>query len=222
MKPVLLSLIALLFLGSCSVQQQFTFKKDFSGSSEVLFDMEAVVGMMKTDSTAGSDSLAMVKQGLSSFNDQLKTMPEQIPLPPQAAGWGISNAKFKKQGEGKFSITFDFKNLDGLNKYLQNGIAGNDSSAATRPKIDYFSAKGKTFTYHIPNLSGVAGLPNMGGASMGDLSKLMTYKTTLNFEKTIRKVTVDNLEVTSDKHTVSFTLKDLASEKPSKLTILLK
>ncbi len=211
-------------MSGCTVQQQFSFKKDFSGTSEVVFDMSTMMSLMKTDSTS-SDSAAMMKQGFSQLTQQLDMTPEQIPLPPEASGWGISDARFKKIDEGKYQITMSFKNLDGLNKYLSNSMsaAGGAMGGTTNTVTDYFSIKGKVFTYQVPGFSGAAGLPNMGGASPEDISKLMVFKTTLIFEHTIKKVESENLEVVSDKHSVSFTIKDLGkTDKKSKLVIKLK
>lgn len=99
-------LYGLLSLASCSIKEEIHFNKDLSGRMTYSIDLGGMMGMMQGMGNA-----------LDSTKEDTKLKPEMMTGLFDEVGTleGISNFK-SNATEGEISLSFDFKDLDALNR----------------------------------------------------------------------------------------------------------
>lgn len=167
---------------SCTITQEFQFKKDFSGNTRLSIDMGSLMEMM-----AGMDSTGTQTQSMKDSLDFV--FKESI---GKLDSIGIKNIKYGwEEGSQVLYISYDFDDIDMLNKSLNASNQGNAAfgqAVGSEPHV-YFARKGKTLTYKgIKSTNDAANSADM--ESMKDYYK---YNLLFGFERKV--VNVDNLNV---------------------------
>ncbi len=177
-------LFLLLFsLGACSIEEEIHFNKDFSGKLTRSLDFSGMMQMAKSLNPEGDSAKNPLEQG----------MPEE--LSPELDIEGIRNFKMNMDKEGAINLSFDFDNLDALNKAYNkltmenmknipglesmgsNGggftpgtlsddeVENTETNTTPKPEHLYFARKGKNF-YYYPSKSDTEENNEMEGSGM--------------------------------------------------------
>jgi hypothetical protein len=199
--------LIIFILSSCTITQEFYFNKDFSGTYTSTIDMSELIKAMNTN---GKED--------KSFTDSLNLMLKQTE--EKMKGTGISNLKSGWKNDKILFISYDFSNIDVLNKALNNsGIS--DNNAPTGEDFVFFTLKRKTLTYH--------GIPPKetaeGGKDLGAMKDYYKYKAIFSFERKIKKADNPKYKISEDKHKAEMTAPLFDITKPdfnSKIKFKLK
>jgi hypothetical protein len=125
--------LIVLFAGCLTIEENYTFKKDGSGTMEYVVDMSAMAEFMKSMEKMGDGKADKEKKGLDGMEmsgtvDQLKTLT------------GIKKVKLKKEQDGYVQrISFSFKDIAALNAAL-NALMPDSTGA----KQEFFHWDGNT------------------------------------------------------------------------------
>lgn len=176
------ALIGLFALSSCSIEEEIHFNKDYSGSLKRTFDMRQMISMVESmksmKSESDSSETSEEEPSLPEMLSQADSLNKQSGFTQKLSEIeGISNANFKADEAGVISFSFDFANIEALNKGYNvlremnntNNMAnlGNDLNSGNfnigeppseeeaeteTPKEDftYFIRKGRTLIYRQP------------------------------------------------------------------------
>jgi len=180
---LMLGIICLILIGSCTVKQKIHFNKDFSGKVEVFLDMSQLIAAMPQDSNSnnGPDS---------SFNSTFSEI-ESIN--------GISNVISRSEGNGVYYFSYEFENLKALNATLQNTTISNADKDNASP---YFKKRGRKLKYVFPELkdSSAAAQPEM-------VDGYVTFSLEIDFQSDIEEIKTesDNVTKRSDNRTLFWT-----------------
>ena len=177
--------LLLFFTGCLTIEEQYTFKKDGSGSMTYVVDMSEMGEMMKglgkmSESLGEKDSEPMMD-----MDDEAETL-KVIP--------GISKVKVNKKKEWVRSISFRFKDLASLNAALNKLMPDSSNTEHT-----FFRWEGSTLvrtSNRFANELG-AGMTKSGegdveggeGMDMGVLLGTMKYKYAFKFADAIATTT---------------------------------
>lgn len=177
------SLIALLLLQGClTIEENYTFRKDGSGTMEYVLDMSEIGHLMKglpgkdKDGKAGDDGLG--KMDLSLLKAKLATIP------------GISRVKMKQEEEGFIQrLSFRFKDLAGLNAALVHIMA----DSTTGPH-EFFRWEGATLVRtsngHARGLGGNMGGETGDSTDLAGMLETMHYKFSFSFPEDVEASSV--------------------------------
>lgn len=178
----------LLFLTSCTITQEFHFNKNFSGSSKMTIDMGTFMNMMAGMDSTGTQGAEMKDSLDFAFNESAQKLE----------GVGVTNIKYGWQNDNKIMfLSYDFPNIDVLNKALNASDDGNSAFMRAQDEGDhvYFIRKGKTLTYQ--GIKSKNDTVNMGDmASMKDMYK---YKLVFSFDRKVKKLDNPNIALSEDK-----------------------
>ncbi len=240
MKPfsLYLLLVSVICFSSCKVQEDIQFKKDLSGTMSYTLDLSmmrtlsAQMGNMKME----GDSLGKEKAP-SDINDMFKGL-DSIAKSPKLGELseipGLSNIKAQMIAD-KFNVSFDFKDLNALNKAytlinsqsdpakMANGGGFTPGEAPSEKAIDvntmpvysYFKSKGSELIYSRPNKKAGEGdknsISNMGGAEMNNMFE---HNIHISFDKKVKSMKAKNITATQDGNDINIksTLQDLMKE----------
>lgn len=132
MKKILFFLLAIVFTSCIEIIQEIQLKKNGSGAATYTLDMSKMRDMMEGLKSLGADSsgtdLGDADKQFAGHVEVLKKME------------GISNVKMVSK-KGVYKISFQFKNIDALNKaltYLNNGKA-----SLTQEPFEYLKVNNK-------------------------------------------------------------------------------
>jgi hypothetical protein len=179
MKKYLIKLSFLLYglftLASCTIQEEIHFNKDLSGKMNYSLDLGGMTAMMAGMTNAldsAKEDSKLKPEMMASMFDGIKDLE------------GVSNFKSGAGEDGKITFSFDFKDLDALNRAYNrlsnsknmsklggNGSfmpgmppVGDDSTAvATEPSVEedkpddkfvYFAKEGKDLVFRRPKMGG--------------------------------------------------------------------
>jgi hypothetical protein len=174
-------LLIIFALSSCTITQEFYFDKDFSGTYTSTIDMSKLIEAM--NATDGAD-----KNFTDSLNLILKNTEAKM------KGTGISNLKSGWKNDKILFISYDFSNIDVLNKALNKSEINKDSTLTE--DFVFFTLKRKTLTYH--------GIPpeetEEGGKDLGAMKNYYKYKAIFSFERKIKKSDNPKYKISEDKH----------------------
>ncbi|HMQ75896.1 MAG TPA: hypothetical protein PKE21_07135 [Flavobacteriales bacterium] len=178
LRDLLSALTAVLLLTGClTIEENYTFKKDGSGTMEYVVDMSALGEMLKSlesmsegkDGDEGPGDLDMKDQAA-----KLKSLP------------GISKVKVKNKEKYVQRLTFRFKDLTALNGALN--VLMPDSTGASH---DFFHWDGSTLV-RTNNRHALEMGDDMGADASGDSTdptaflQSMHYKYSFTFAEAIR------------------------------------
>ncbi len=171
--------LLVLFTGCLTIEEQYTFKRDGSGTMTYVVDLSEMGEMMK--SLEGMSEAAGEKEGVDE--------PEMMDLDEEAKALksiaGISKVKVNNKKEWVRSITFTFKDLNALNEGLNTLMPD-----STGVKHTFFAWDGNTlvrtsnrFANELGASMGEAGASEEGeeGMDMGMLLGTMKYKYAFKF-----------------------------------------
>ncbi|MEM9023334.1 MAG: hypothetical protein AAGB22_06315 [Bacteroidota bacterium] len=173
-----LLVLALGTLASCSINQDVSFNKDFSGQYAMKIDLSGAIGMLGEE---GKDKMKPTGKDSVEIAEKIEALG-QIE--------GITNVKMISEN-AVLGYTFDFANLDALN----SAIAEQGFLKQSNPSMDRqqkFVRKGKTFKYEVPNR------PNEGEEKESEelsaemeqvmaMAKMMEVNFTFHFAQKVKK-----------------------------------
>lgn len=187
MKNIYLSsfLLIIVLFTSCTITQEFHFNKDFSGNYKSTIDMTQFVDMI--------NSLDSTSQGTDDFKDSLDLILSQTVKKLDSAG--VSNLKYGWNDNKFLYISYDFANIDVLNKALNK--SGMNENTPGNENFIFFIRNGKTLIYQ-----GVSpDETTKGGADLGAMKDYYKYKAIFTFERKIKKTDNPIYKISNDKHT---------------------
>ncbi len=175
------------FFTSCTITQEFHFKKDYSGSAKITIDMGSFLDMME-----GMDSLGTQSGNMKdSLDFAFKESAEKL------EGIGVKNIEYGWQNNDKVMfLEYDFSDIGTLNKAMNASDNGNTPFMKSEDNDNhvYFTRKGKTLTY-IGIKSNNDSLNSGEMASMKDYYK---YKLIFTFDRKIKKIDNPNISLTDN------------------------
>lgn len=174
-------LATVLVLASCSLEQNYVFNEDFSGSYSLVFDMNEIVAFSSEDPDSTEDAFADLNV------DSLKLAYEQME--------GISNVKISGK-DNVLHMSYNFASIDALNKSLETE---NNATAAFGGNAtdDRFSYQNGIFKYNFP-ISGDAESLD----SLAQMMSIVEYNIHMQFAKPIAKTS--NGEMGADGKSLRF------------------
>lgn len=116
---VLITAAACLFTSCITVEENYTFKKNGSGSMQYVMDMHELIEQMGSlmdmaGGEGGENPLEGAAKGFKEQSEKLKGLA------------GISKVKFEEDKKGIYKISFNFKNIKALNDGLNKIMGGED------------------------------------------------------------------------------------------------
>lgn len=193
--------MVLLLSGCLTIEENYTFKKDGSGTMEYVIDMSALQDMMK--------SLDQMDKSKSKAQDPDESSPTAMGMEARAtqlkAIEGIKKVKLKKEQDGYIQrMSFAFNDLASLNKALN--VLMPDSTGVQQT---FFHWEGNTLVRtnnrHAEEMAGDAGT-DQDTTDLSDVLQSMKYKYSFQFKQNI-----DSTELATG----------MAKESPNARTILL-
>ncbi|MBK7239222.1 MAG: hypothetical protein IPI00_03375 [Flavobacteriales bacterium] len=122
LRPLLAAIILMFFTGCLTIEENYVFKKDGSGTMEYVVDLSELGEIMKSLDGGGKDGGASGTKGLSTMDmDEEVAALRMIP--------GIQKVKVNKKVELVQRVSFKFKDLVALNAALN--VLMKDSSGTT-------------------------------------------------------------------------------------------
>ena len=185
---------------SCSIEEEFSFNKDYSGHYSFEFDYSALLSL----DTTGSAGVEMSK-GYDEMELELKKIE------------GISNILIKSDDVvGNVSVSYDFSSIDAINQANYD----NENQRYTKfftlngNKIHFISDFSKELDeYKDPSMDATELLNN--------IESFVEYTMTIRFEKNIKVIDLQNFKKIDD-HTLSFTLDEESLTEESTFNVKVK
>lgn len=163
-RPLLIVLASVLVLiQACTVEQNYYFKKDFSGTYELRIDMSSFIGVagesFETDTLFSPESLREIEMATELVE-------------------GISNSKAQFE-DNVFTTVYDFANLTALSDPALN-------SSQEMQGMYFFSSKGKTLKmkFNEDAANALTGEDSEAAA----MAEMVTFVVNLDFEEEIKRV----------------------------------
>jgi len=185
--------LIIIFLGACNITQEYTFNKDFSGSSYLEMDMSAMVGMLGDVDSTGTNSLDTV---FKAFEVMAKEIEKK----------GAKNVNFgSKNNNTVLFISYDFESIKNLNNLLETngtemfgaGLLGD----STKEKPKFTQKRKRKLKYNAPEVKNDTLFNNKEMASMKDY---YNYTLKFNFATKIKKLKSEKAVMSSDKKSFQF------------------
>lgn len=129
-KAMLLLASLLLFTGCITIEEQYTFRKNGSGSMTYVVDMSELGSMMESFSESGEAGSGMADVGAMDMSREVEAL-KVIP--------GVGKVKLDGRKKWVQRISFDFKDVDALNAALNELMR--DSSGVRQ---EFFRWEGTT------------------------------------------------------------------------------
>ncbi|MFT3886028.1 MAG: hypothetical protein QM724_11525 [Flavobacteriales bacterium] len=166
--------LIVLFTGCLTIEENYTFKKDGSGTMEYVIDLSAMAEFMKSmgDGKAKEES-GMDGMRMNGKADQLKAVP------------GVKKVKLKTEADGYLQrISFDFKDITALNAALN--VLMPDSTGRQQ---EFFHWEGNTLVRannaHAMDIGNDMGDDGNGTDSLSVILQSMQYKYSFAFAKEV-------------------------------------
>lgn len=176
-----------LIFTSCTITQEFHFKKDFSGSAKITVDMGTFMDMMEGMDSTGTQSAGMKDSLDFAFKESAQKLE----------GIGVTNIKYGWHDDNKIMfLSYDFADIEDLNKAMNASDDGNSSFMKNEDNDDhvYFTLKGKTLIYEGVKTKNDSIYTNEM-ASMKDYYK---YKLIFTFDMKVKKVDNHNVSLSEN------------------------
>ncbi len=189
MKKIYLIIFFLtLIFTSCTITQQFHFKKDFSGTAKITIDMGAFMDMMAGVDSTGTESAGMKDSLDFAFKESAEKL-EEIGLKNITYGW--------QDNDKVMFLTYDFTDIDMLNKALNASDDGNSAFIKNEDNDNhvYFTRKGKILTYEGVKSTN----DSISAGEMASMKDYYKYKLVFTFDRKIKKVDNPNITVSENK-----------------------
>lgn len=171
--------------GCISIEENYTFKKNGSGTMEYVVDMSATKGLMDALDTGGEKTKKKKKEK----NDSQILTGSEARVKQLKQLEGIKKVKLKEEKDGDVErISFAFKDLDALNRALNVLMA--DSTGVQQT---FFRWEGNTLVRTNNQSAKEIGGDMTGMADSTDLISVlesMKYKYSFKFPDAIRDITL--------------------------------
>lgn len=214
----LIAAAACLLSGCVVIEENYTFKKNGSGSMVYVMDMHELMEQM-----GSIMDMAGGENGENPFAGAAKGFKEQSEKVKSVAG--VSKVKFEEDKKGIYKISFNFKNIKALNDAL-NKIIGSDDPSAYHT---FFTQEGKTIKrIHSPqaNLGDVTAMLGEDGESeyAQTMYESMKYKLNFKFASDVEAVYTgiegeDNVSSEGKTLKMSTTFAEIMSKGTSALSV---
>ncbi len=187
------SIIAVLFLGSCSITQEYHFNKNLSGNYSFEMKMGDFINMMQSMDTTGNFMSSMDTLD-HSFNNISKKYDEA----------GAKNVKVGwKDDKTTIFINFEFANIDDLNNILEK--TGKESTmgmfGGSSDNIAKFSAKGKRNLYlNFPEIAN----DTISSKDLESMKNYISMEMIFSFDRRIKSIDNKNATLSDDKKSFKF------------------
>jgi hypothetical protein len=180
----------LLLSGCLTIEENYTFKKDGSGTMEYVVDLSEMADLMK--------GLPGGKDGAKSKDDGVGAMDLNDNLAKLKSLPGISKVKLKKEKDGYVQrLSFRFKDIAALNGAL-NQLMPDSTNAAQ----EFFRWEGSTLVRtnnkHAQELGGDMGGETGDSTDMTGLLQTMHYNYSFKFAKEIGATGTKAIKLTTD------------------------
>jgi hypothetical protein len=193
------SILISVLLVSCTIQEDYTFNKDFSGHYSFQFDYSALLSYSDDDSSANE-----LSKGYSGMEKELKKVD------------GINNIIIITDDEkGKVLVSYDFASLKALNATNYN----NESERYNK----YFTLDGKILSVTIDFTDELEEYkdPEMDETELlENIEEFVDYSMTFTFDKKIKAIELNNF-TQKDANTLLFELNKENVLQPSSFKIKL-
>ncbi len=182
MKKLLLPFLGLLFslsLTSClTITEEYSFKKNGSGSMSYTIDMSEMASLLSMAGESGEGSMDE-QISMADMADRLKGIN------------GVSGITFNEDKKNYvFNVGFKFANLTALNAALEQVISNTDDADSEAPTA-YFAMENNTITYYRSSASNPLGDEMMEGEdseAVYTMLESMKYNLQFNVPKTAKVV----------------------------------
>lgn len=169
-----------LFTGCLTIEENYSFNKDGSGSMEYVIDMSAIQELMK--------SMEGLSEGASKSGD-LGELDMKDEVKELKAVAGITKVKTKAEKDGYVQrVSFRFKDVDALNRALN--VLMKDSTGVQHR---FFAWEGNTLVRRTNRFAAEMGADMEGGdgdsTDMTAFLQSMHYKYSFTFAEPIAEVT---------------------------------
>ncbi len=190
MKKLFVIISALIFIASCTIQQEYYFHDDFSGTATTTIDMRMLMNTLKSLDTTGTTEDNSFQDSISDSFSETKEKLEEL---------GFKNVKFIWFDDGNvFEMSYDFKDIESLNLSLNldNGISSLAQMGDANNKGE-FRVKRNTLYYDSPKIKADTAV-----SEMESMKSYYQYELIFRFDKEIKKSYNKNAEITATKKTV--------------------
>lgn len=209
--PWAMAFLMLLSASCMNVTEEFFFRKDGSGSARIIVDISQMMELMKAfsgmseENSSGEDPMAEMNEAFDDTEtiDKLKGMG------------GISNVQSLNDKEnGVIGYSFDFENIESLNRAIAENAADGGLTAAmglggdSEVPTDQFAWNGKKFSRTHPIDEAMANKEEDEETEESmEMMKMMfadaKYTVKYTFEGGVKKAKGENATVSSDKKSIS-------------------
>lgn len=210
-------LIAVGFTSCITIEEIYTFRSDGSGNMKYVIDMSETADLMNSfksdeddEESAGNEDLDEAVESLKETAEKLKSIS------------GITKIENTADNEKLiYTLSFDFKDIDALNKALNEVIK--DSSSAEFH--EFFTMKGKNLVRNSKMGDQMKGIAGEEDEEMDETAKEMAnmmlesmkYNITFNFENGVKSVktksTIGELAEDKKTYTMKANFKQLSEGK---------
>ena len=177
-----------LFFTSCTITQEFHFKKDFSGSAKIAIDMGKFMDMMAGMDSTGTQSAGMKDSLDFAFKESAEKLEEV----------GVTNIDYGWQNNDQIMfLSYDFRDIEVLNKAMNASDDGNSSFIKNEDNDDhvYFVRNGKTLIYEGVKSQN----DSLNSNEMASMKDYYKYKLIFNFDRKVKSLDNPNISLSEDK-----------------------
>ncbi len=200
-------LISFVFV-SCTIEQNYHFNEDFSGSSETVMDFSLIMSMAP-DSTKEEMGEIFEEADITELTEKFESTE------------GISNHAIS-ENDGKVQMKFDFTSIETLQNFCSS--TGDNSIGELSNSNANWSLNGKKLTIDftpdgdiMKELREDENMKTLDGDNEGldSMDEMLTFNVKLSFDKKIKKVSSKMGVWDKEKNTVefSFGIKEMMDEK---------
>lgn len=191
-KLILLNLIALFIVSSCTIKQTIDYNEDMSGNNEVIIDygdfLEQMGSLMGDSSSLDKDM--DMKDGLGDLEESFKDLE------------GLSNLKtIQKTKEGIVGFSFDFEDTKSLDAAMSNYLGEESSKKKKAPKAYIQKKKKLILNFNSEDLGELK--ESLGDESMMMMMASFDYEFTVNFPFALKSVDNSLYTLSADRKSIS-------------------
>lgn len=202
MKILFTLLTTVAIIASCTIKTNITFKEDFSGSLEYVFDMSEMYGML--GDTVNATSLLDEEGEMQASLDEME------------AKEGISNVKLREElDKGIYYLSLDFADIEALNVILHDenpmtdglGVIDEDAGSSAIGGLQ-FNQKGNKIFVEMPDFQAFQESMNGEDEETQESMEMMKmmgfdYELNISFHKEVNKIKTKG-NATASGNTVKF------------------
>lgn len=201
-------------MSACAINNEVHFNKNYSGTYALYVDFGDMIDMVK------SFDPSMADEGEGNFIDETMSAEDREEMKQKIDQIeGISNSSFEVIEESRMELKFDFDDVESLNRAFseiqsalqeENEMMAESMTGMESMGLPKFTKNGKVISHgasfpadQLPE-GPLDSLDQMGGDGMMDMVMgMMDYTVELSFDRKIKSVDIDGVDLISqDKHVV--------------------